>query len=159
VNAALDVDGKDAMPGDLHRRKARHPDGRWIACASDESGRTEIFVRPFPGPGTKHQVSSQGGVQPLWARDGKQPFFRWGDQVWAADVRTESGFSTGKPRLLFERPGYSPGSPTRSYDLSLDGRLFLMVKQEQRTAAPVTEMTLFQNWFERLERLVPKGKK
>ena len=132
------------------------PDGCWIAYVSDESGRTEVFAQSFPGPGSKHQVSSQGGVQPLWAKDGKQLYFRWRDQVWAADVRTESGFSTGKPRLLFERPGYSPGSPTRSYDLSLDGQRFLMVKQEQRTPAPVTEMTLFQNWF---ERLVPKGKK
>ena len=131
------------------------PDGRWIAYVSDESGRAEVFVQSFPGPGSKHQVSSQGGVQPLWAKDGKQLYFRWRDQVWAADVRTESGFSTGKPRLLFERPGYSPGHPTRSYDLSLDGQRFLMVKQEQRTPAPVTEMTLVQNWFEELKRLVP----
>jgi len=135
------------------------PDGRWIAYVSDESGRYEVYVRPFPGPGSKYQVSSQGGAQPLWARNGKQLFYRWQDQVWAVDVRTDGGFSTGKPRLLFERPGYSPGNPTRSYDLSQDGQRFLMVKQEQRTPAPVTEMTLVQNWFEELKRLVPTGKK
>jgi eukaryotic-like serine/threonine-protein kinase len=134
------------------------PDGRWIAYVSDESGRQEIYVGPFPGPGARHQVSSQGGTQPLWARDGKRLFFRWRNQVWAADVRPDDGFSTGKPRLLFEKAGYSPGNPTRSYDLSLDGRRFLMVRQEQRTPAPVTEMTLVQNWFEELKRMLPPGK-
>jgi len=134
------------------------PDGRWIAYTSDESGREEVYAQPFPGPGGKHQISSQGGTQPLWARDGKQLFFRRGDQVWAANVRTENGFSTGKPRLLFEKPGYAPGHPTRSYDLSLDGRRFLMVRQEQRTPAPVIEITLVQNWFEELKRLAPTGK-
>jgi Tol biopolymer transport system component len=135
------------------------PDGRWIAYASDESGREEVYVRPFPAPGMKHQMSSQGGIQPLWARNGRQLFYRWKDQVWAVDIRTDGGFSTGKPRLLFERPGYSPGSPTRNYDLSLDGQRFLMVKLEQRKPSPVTEMTLVQNWFEELKRLVPTGKK
>ena len=135
------------------------PDGRWIAYVSDESARDEVYVRPFPGPGMKHQVSSQGGVQPLWARNGRQLFYRRQDQVWAVDVRTDGGFSTGKPRLLFERPGYSPGIPTRSYDLSQDGQRFLMVKLEQRKPAPVTEMTLVQNWFEELKRLVPAGKR
>jgi serine/threonine-protein kinase len=135
------------------------PDGRWLAYASDESNRDEVYVRPFPGPGMKHQISSQGGIQPLWARNGRQLFFRWKDQLWAVDIRTDGGFSTGKPRLLFERPGYSPGSPIRSYDLSQDGQRFLMVKLEQRKPAPVTELTLVENWFEELKRLVPTEKK
>jgi Tol biopolymer transport system component len=135
------------------------PDGHWIAYVSDESARYEVYVRPFPGPGMKHQLSSQGGIQPLWARNGRQLFYRWEDQVWAVDVQTDGGFSTGKPRLLFERSGYSPGDPIRSYDLSLDGQRFLMVKLEQRKPAPVTELTLVQNWFEELKRLVPTGKK
>ena len=135
------------------------PDGRWLAYASNESSRFEVYVRPFPGPGMKYQVSSQGGGQPLWARDGKRLFYRWQDQVWAADVRIDGGLSTGKPRLLFERPGYSPGGPTRSYDLSIDGQRFLMVKLEERKPAPVMEMTLVQNWFEELKRLVPSGKR
>jgi hypothetical protein len=134
------------------------PDGRWVAYVSDESARNEVYVRPFPGPGMKYQVSSQGGIQPLWARNGRQLFYRQEDQVWAVDVRTDGGFSTGKPRLLFERPGYSPGYPIRSYDLSQDGQRFLMVKQEQRKPAPVTELTLVQNWFEELKRLLPAGK-
>jgi serine/threonine-protein kinase len=135
------------------------PDGRWIAYVSDESGRDEVYVQPFPGPGMKRPVSTEGGLQPLWAKDGRQLFFRRQDQVWAVDVRTDGGLSTGKPCLLFERPGYSPGGPTRSYDLSQDGKRFLMVKLEQRTPAPVTELTLVQNWFEELKRVVPTVKK
>jgi len=134
------------------------PDGRWIAYSSNESKRNEVYVRPFPGPGMKVPISSQGGVEPLWARNGKQLFYRWGGQVWAVDVRTDGGFATGKPRLLFERPGYSGGVPIRGYDLSQDGQRFLMVKYEQRKPTPVTEMILVQNWFEELKRLVPTGK-
>jgi hypothetical protein len=74
------------------------------------------------------------------------------------DVRADGGFSTGKPRLLFERPGYSLGGPIRGYDLSQDGQRFLMVKYEQSKPTPVTEMILVQNWFEELKRLVPTVK-
>jgi len=134
------------------------PDGRWMAYSSDESNRNEVYVRLFPGPGIKHQVSSQGGTQPLWARNGKQLFYRWQDQVWAADVRADGGFSTGKPRLLFERPGYFLGYYIRTYDLALDGQRFLMVKLESKPT-PVTEMIFVQNWFEELKRLVPNANK
>jgi len=132
------------------------PDGRWLAFTSDESKRDEVYVQPFPGPGMKYQVSSEGGVQPLWARNGKELFYRWQDQVWVVDVQTDGGFRASKPRLLFEKAGYSGVViPVRGYDLSLDGRRFLMVKDEQRKPTPVTEMILVQNWFEELKRLLP----
>jgi dipeptidyl aminopeptidase/acylaminoacyl peptidase len=135
------------------------PDGRWIAYSSDESKRDEVYVRAFPGPGMKQQVSSEGGEEPLWARNGKQLFYRRQDQVWVVDVRTDGGFAMSKPRLLFEKPGYGFGNPIRAYDLSLDSQRFLMVKEEQRKPSPATEMVLVQNWFEELKRLVPNGKK
>jgi Tol biopolymer transport system component len=135
------------------------PDGRWIAYTSDESKRDEIYVRSFPGPGKKYQVSSEGGIQPLWARNGKQLFYRRQDQVWVVDVRTDGLFAISKPRLLFEKSGYGIGDPIRSYDLSLDSQRFLMVKLEDRKPAPVTEMVFVQNWFEELKRLVRTGKK
>jgi serine/threonine-protein kinase len=135
------------------------PDGRWIAYSSDESKRDEVYVRPFPSPGEKIPVSSEGGSEPLWSRDGKQLFYRWQDQVWAVDVRTDGGFAISKPRPLFERPGYALASPLRGWDLSHDGQRFLMVKLEQRKPTPVTEMILVLNWFEELKRLVPTGKK
>jgi serine/threonine protein kinase len=135
------------------------PDGRWMAYTSDESGRQEVYVRPFPGPGMKQQVSSEGGSEPLWTRNSRQLFFRREDQVWAVDVRTDGFFVAGKPRLLFEKPGFVRAYPIRAYDLSLDSQRFLMVKFENRTPTPVTEMILVLNWFEELKRLVPAGKK
>jgi Tol biopolymer transport system component len=135
------------------------PDGRWIAYTSNESKRSEIYVRAFPGPGMKQQVSNDGGRQPLWARNGKQLFYRWRDQVWVVDVQTDGGFATSRPRLLFEKPGYAFDDPIRTYDLSLDSQRFLMVKEEERKPQPATEMILVQNWFEELKRLVPTGKK
>jgi dipeptidyl aminopeptidase/acylaminoacyl peptidase len=134
------------------------PDGRWIAYTSDESKRDEVWLRPFPpNPGGKHQVSSDGGVAPLWSRDGKRLFYRWRDQMWVAEVGNENGF-TSKPRLLFQKR-YGTTSPIRGYDLSLDGKRFLMVKAGQPRNTPVTEMILVQNWFEELKRLVPTGNK
>ena len=135
------------------------PDGRWIAYVSSESGRYEVYVRPFPSSGMKLPVSTDGGMMPLWARNGKQLFYRWQDQVWAVDVRTEGGFSTSKPRLLFKISASDYDAVGRTYDLSLDGLRFLMVKREDRKPTPVTEMIIIQNWFEELKRLVPTGKK
>ena len=135
------------------------PDGRWIAYGSDESGRQEVYVQPFRGPGGKWQISNEGGRDPLWSRNGKQLFYRWGDQVWVVDVQIGSDFSTSKPRLLFEQPGYARSSLVRTWDISPDGQRFLMVKQGEREPKPVTEMILVQNWFEELKRLVPTGKK
>jgi len=139
------------------------PDGRWMAYASDESGRLEVYVRPFPGPGGKWLISQEGGHEPLWGRNGKQLFYRSTDGgqvlVWAVDVRTDGGFSARKPRLLFKGPGFTGGIPIRSWDLSLDGQRFLMVKTEDTQPTPVTEMVLVMNWFEDLKRLSPTGKK
>ena len=136
------------------------PDGRWMAYVSDESGKEEVYVRPFPGPGGKWLVSQGGGVEPLWGRNGKQLFYRqWGnDQVWVVDVRTEGGFFATKPRLLFKNPRMGGAHPLRGWDISLDGQRFLMVELEDRKSQPVTELTLVQNWFEELKRLCPTGK-
>ena len=134
------------------------PDGSWIAYTSDESKRDEVYVRAFPGPGMKQLVSSEGGMEPLWARNGKQLFYRQGNQMWVVDVRTDGGFAAAKPRLLFDKPGYPGGTPVRVYDLSLDGQRFLMVKFENRKPTPVTEIILVQNWFEELNRLCPVKK-
>ena len=135
------------------------PDGHWMAYASNESGRYEVWVRPFPGPGGKWQISKEGGAQPVWSKDGKQLFYRQADEAWVSDVRTEGGFSAGKPRLLFEKGGFFGGSPIRGWDLWPDGQGFLMIKLDERKPTPVTEIILIQNWFDEPKRLVPAGKK
>ena len=130
------------------------PDGRWIAYVSHETTKqADVYVRPYPGPGSKWQISSDGGWMPLWARSGKQLFYRWGGQVWVVDVRTDAGFEATKPRLLFDKPGYAD-----SWDISPDGQRFLMVKMDERKPQPVTDIILVQNWFEELKRLCPRGR-
>jgi eukaryotic-like serine/threonine-protein kinase len=135
------------------------PDGRWIAYSSDETKRFEVCAQPYPGPGTKSQVSNEGGTEPMWAINGRQIFYRWQDQVWVVDVQTDGGFSPNKPRRLFEKSGYSTASPLRGWDLSHDGQRFLMVKLDQSQPTPITEINLVQNWIEELKRLLPAGKK
>jgi serine/threonine-protein kinase len=134
------------------------PDGRWLAYSSDESGREEVYVRSFPSPGSKWKLSLEGGTEPLWARNGEQLYYRFQDQVWAVNVRTGAAFTPGKPRLLFEKPGYRRAGPLACWDISLDAQQFLMVKMEERKPQPVSEMILVQNWFEELKRLCPTGR-
>ncbi len=161
--ALLDVRSRRIMPFLNSQFEEAYPefspDGHWIAYTSNESKRYEVFVRAFPGPGRRLQVSSEGGREPLWARDGRRLFYRWQDRVWVADIRTDGGLSASKPRLLFEKSGYWLGHPMRGYDLSLDGQRFLMVKLDDRKPTPITEMILVQNWFEELKRLIPASRR
>ena len=137
------------------------PDGHWMAYTSDESGRMEVYVRPFPGRGGKWQLSAEGGSSPLWSRDGKRLSYVGpeGDEYWVTDVHTDGTFSVSKPRLLFNTKDCSCAYPTRGSDISLNGQRFLMVKRGERKPQPVTELILVQNWFEELKRLAPTGKK
>jgi serine/threonine-protein kinase len=131
------------------------PDGRYLAYISDRSGRLEVYVQPFPGPGEVRQISIDGGTEPVWARNGRELFFRQGEKMMVVDVATSPAFSASRPRVLFEgRYEVSflvPGA--RFYDVSPDGQRFLMVKSEA-TDAP-RQLHLIVNWFEELKRLVP----
>jgi hypothetical protein len=135
------------------------PDGRWIAYVSNESGRDEVYVQAFSGPGGKWQISNNGGAEPLWSRNGKQLLYRHLDQVLVSDVHAGKTFSAGKPQLLFQQPGYMLCDPLRCWDMSQDGQRFLMVKLEERKPEPVTELLLVLNWFEELKRLAPTRRK
>ena len=135
------------------------PDGHWLAYVSNESDRNEVYVRPFPKLDAKTQVSSEGGTEPAWSRDGKQLFFRSGCELWVTDVRTTTTFSASKPRLLFKQTDCIPSEPTRGWDVSPDGQHFLMTKLSSLKPQPVTELILAQDWFEELKRLVPTPKK
>jgi serine/threonine-protein kinase len=135
------------------------PDGRWLAYQSDESARWEVYVRPFPGSGAKVQISTEGGVEPVWARNGRELFYRNGDKMMVAAVETKPVFTAAKPRLLFE--GHyeaSPESLPANYDVSPDGQRFLMIKASEQEQAS-TQINVVQNWFEELKRRVPAGAK
>ena len=137
------------------------PDGRWLAYESNESGRNEIYVRPFPNVDAgKRQVSTNGGSEPLWARNGQELFYESMGALMRVPLKMASTFEAGTPRKLFDGPYlfHPPGGGLgRMYDVSVDGERFLMVKEssgaDRRRASD--RIILVQNWFEELKRLVP----
>jgi hypothetical protein len=136
------------------------PDGRWLAYVSDESGQDEVYVRPVEGTGGKWQISTEGGGEPVWARTGKELFYRNGDKMMAVAIESKPQLTAAKPRLLFERHYETAnyGAFLRNFDVSLDGQRFLMVKAaEQVTSAAQINVVL--NWSEELKRRVPAGTK
>jgi eukaryotic-like serine/threonine-protein kinase len=135
------------------------PDGRWLAYISNESGRNEVYVQPYPGPGGKWQISTEGGREPLWNPNGRELFYRTGDKVMAVDIATQPGFAAGKPRMLFEG-SYLPTPLTNpNYDVSPDGQRFLMLKPTEQAETAPTQINVVLNWFEELKQKVPTGKK
>jgi eukaryotic-like serine/threonine-protein kinase len=135
------------------------PDGHWLAYISNESGRYEVYVRPFPGPGGKWQISTDGGTEPVWNRNGRELFYRSEDKIMAVDIATQSGFAAGKPRMLFEGKYERTPATSPNYDVSPDGQRFLMLKPDEQGAAAPTQINVVLNWFEELKRRVPPGKK
>jgi len=131
------------------------PDGRWMAYASDESGRYEIYVVPYPGPGGKWQISTEGGREPAWNRNGRELFYREGDKMMSVEINTQSGFSAGTPKPLFEGHYQTLTASTPNYDISADGQRFLMLQAAEQSA----QINVVLNWFEELKQKVPTGKK
>ena len=129
------------------------PDGRWIAYISNESGRYEVYVRPYPGPGEKEQISNNGGTQPMWARDGRALYYRNGKQMMEVSIEPGPNLVAGQPTLLFEGD-FEMGGPDMwtNYDVSPDGESFIMIK---RTTEPPRDIHVVFNWFEELKRLAP----
>jgi len=133
------------------------PDGRWLAYLSDESGRYEIYVRPFPKVEEgKWQISTDGGGEPSWAPNGRELFYRNEDRnkMMAVDITTEPTFGAGTPRLLFEGSYQSGVTGTALYDVTPDGQRFVMVQAEEQEAG-ASQINVVLNWFEELKRLVP----
>ncbi len=121
------------------------PDGRWLAYQSSEPGRAEVYVRPFPGPGPRVPVSLNGGTEPCWSRDGRELFYREGDVMMVASVRTQPAFEVTERRRLFSG-AFLPGGSLREYDVTPDGRRFAMV----RGGASTTALLAVQGLLERL---------
>jgi serine/threonine-protein kinase len=132
------------------------PDGRWLAYVSNESGRAEIYVQPYPGPGGKWQISTDGGTEPLWNRNGRELFYRSGNKMMAVQVTMQPAFTAGKPEVLFEKEYSASEFPATgiAYDVSADGQRFLMVKESEQATA-LTQINVVLNWFEELKRLAP----
>jgi serine/threonine-protein kinase len=138
------------------------PNGRWLAYSSDESGRHEIYVRPHPGVETRRwQISVDGGVQPAFSRRGDELFFLGLDgKLMVVELRESGGLVASSPRTLLEPQYYSLQSavnafiPARGYDVSPDGRRFLMIESAD-VPANTSGIVVVLNWAEELKRLVP----
>ena len=129
-------------------------DGRWLAYVSNESGAEEIYVRPFPDiDAGRWQVSTGGGTQPLWARDGRELLYRNDEAVIAVPIQADPNFTAGIPEVMFGGDYLlAQGGP--NYDLSPDGEQFLMIKPVE-VASATTQIIVVLNGFTALERLVP----
>ena len=134
------------------------PNGRWLAYDADESGRSEIYVRPFPDVDSRRiQMSTDGGTRPLWSRDGRELFyFKAPGTLIAVPVDPGPSFTAGNPEVLFEGsyPAFNTG---RHYDVSPDGRGFLMLTEagetDEDSAGPQINVVL--NWTQELLERVP----
>ena len=130
------------------------PDGHFIAYTSDESGRYEIYVRPYPGPGTKWQISTEGGEEPVWSADGSELFYRNGEKSMVASVKLKPEFRAETPRLLFEK--YFINVPGLSHYVSPDGQRQVMIEPLSQESPKQINVVL--NWSGELAARVPANK-
>jgi hypothetical protein len=123
------------------------PNGKWLAYVSDETGRPEVYVQPFPDPGAKWPISTDGGTEPAWSVEGKELFYRRGDTWLTVSVTESTGFKVGKPTPLFESR-YETIEGARNYDVSPGGETFVAVRSEGTPESKQFNVVL--NWFSEL---------
>jgi hypothetical protein len=141
------------------------PDGHWLAYCSNESGKAQVYVQAFPGPGAKIQISSDGGTDPVWKRSGGELYYRNGDSMMAVTVSTASTFTASRPQELWKghySHGMSsscgtPGATSSNYDVTADGKRFLMIKDDDMDRARSRQMIVVQGWADELRRLSAKA--
>ena len=137
------------------------PNGRYVAFVSPQSGRNEVYVRPFPSGSREWSVSNHGGTRHRWSRAGDELFYLEGDTLMAVTVSTDGEFSYGVPHALFQNKGLAIGlTDMATYDVSRDGQRFLVVEEADAAtgAAQTGRIIIVENWLEELKRLLPVGR-
>jgi Tol biopolymer transport system component len=125
------------------------PDGRWIAYVSDESGRQEVYLRPFPGPGGNTKISSEGGAEPVWTRQGRELLYRQADQFLSAEIRADPDLVAGTPRVLFSGSfarGRGEDAPFE-YAVSRDGNEIYAIRGVA-LPRPERRLAIVTNWLQ-----------
>jgi serine/threonine-protein kinase len=146
-----------AMPLEVTQFQERSisfsPDGRWLAYVSNNTVRDEVYVRPFPDAGSGLvQVSADGGLDPVWAHNGRELFYRNGaNQLVAVQFTDDPTFVVVQEEVLFSMADYLPSNGTPMYDVSPDDQRFVMLRIDDRRAT-TSELILVENWFEELRQ-------
>ena len=133
------------------RHAAFSPDNRWMAFTTDESGRPEVMVTAFPGPGPRKQVSTSGGSLPAFSRDGRHLFYRLADGIWDAELLSADSLTFAAPKRAFDIPNASPNTQL-PYPVAPGGDALLYAKDHE---GGFTRIHLIVNFFEELRRLAP----
>jgi serine/threonine-protein kinase len=129
------------------------PDDRWLAYVSDESGRYEVYVEPYPRGRGRWLISAGGGTEPVWSADGTELYYRSGDKMMAVPIRSRPEFDAGAPRVLFEKALKSGVYDSLSYDVTADGREFLMIERQLHLVP--NRLNVVLHWDQELRRKVP----
>jgi len=132
------------------------PDGRWVAYMSTMSGQSEIYVERFPQLGDRQKISTNGGVEPRWSRDGRTLYYISADgrRFFSVPVSTQTQLTAGVPQLLFEGTFLRHSAGAQPFDVTPDGQRFVMIKSGN-AVADANAIIIVQHWFEELKRLVP----
>jgi serine/threonine-protein kinase len=133
------------------------PDGKWIAYQVPVSARPEIYVMPFPGPGPSRRVSTEGGTEPLWSRDGRELLFQVGTRLMSVTVTPGATLSFSAPRLVHEGRFLRTINGNTSWAMTRDGQRFLRIQQVE-PERPFTDILLVLNWFDEAMRRLAGAK-
>ena len=139
-------------PAAIENMPRLSPDGRWIAFVTNESGRDEVVVQPFPGPGGRVQVSAGGGSEPVWSRDGRRLFYRGSGMLMAAEIRVAPSFSVFARDTVFADTYLFATNPHANYDVFPDGAHFVFLESDHSGA-----MVVVSNWRSVLRARVAGG--
>ncbi|MGA8222939.1 MAG: protein kinase [Candidatus Acidiferrales bacterium] len=158
VDANGKVEETKPVPGVGHGSAGSFsPDGRWLAYSSDESGFPQIYVVPFPGPGGKWQISTDGGIEPHWSMTGHELFYAQGATLITVPYSVEkNSFQPGKPQVLFA-DRMEMRVPFKSYDVAPDGQHFVIFQFPGGKMTAASQPTVVLNWLEQVRQMVAAG--
>lgn len=127
------------------------PDGRWLAYTVKDTGQWQVFVQSFPDLHGKWQISTEGGIEPVWARSGRELFYRAGDKILSVAIDSSAGFKASSPRVVVAgQSRLETVTLLPTFDVSSDGQRFVLIKSEQEQSP--TRLNIVVNWSSELQQ-------